>query len=825
MELRRLQKTKLIADFPKQRQLQQFMIDAINQVRKYFPMIRTLRTKGLVSRHWKMVGQDLGVVIHPDKVTLHKLVQFNMHDDEVLKVIKQVCEVATKEYAVGQQLGSLEREIKCALFTLETLQDAVTQIIIGLPELICEFEDYLIRAGVLRSNPNIRNFIDKLIDLEKTIRNTLELLNEWVDFQRNYVYLFGIFNLGEMRSQMPTETRLFLEVKRLFDLSMTEFKDSPQVFKISLKDSFLATLNKANSNCEFIRRGLRQYLEKKRGQFPRLFFLSNEELIEIFGQGIELVRSMSRGESQAFINTLFEGVNRLQFDPATFNLSHIISKDGEVVRLTEEVRTNMHVDNWLNFFELEMVRTLKHFVFHAFRHQDQQGLQEWIASWPGQAVYVASEVWFGKKVHAIFAGSVEREVARATGGGSEKTSEKEQSPEEEQAAQSGSDTEEHKQQVPRSAGAPDPLLTDDMAEPDTDAARAYSERIHRQIAKDMEHAREQAQLEKVLRLKRRFRVNRHRSVSRSINDLQLEIAGTILEFTEMVRKKLTGPVRQSTVALLTKYVHFRDILNGLLKHNVQGREEFRWQIQFRFEALNLQECVYKSAFEPEDEEAFETQKLEIDCEVFNSVRKYGFEYLGNCPRLVITPLTERCQRSLIVALQHHYGGAPEGPFGTGKTETTKDLARQIAKICFVMNCSASYEYVGICRFFKGLASSGAWVCFDEFNRMEPKILAMIAQVLIALQTALRAGAPDVLLDETRVQLRSDCAVFITLNPVYAGRNELPMNLRALFRQVAMVVPDASFITEILLYSSGFIGAQTLAKKMVSVQSLANEFIK
>lgn len=177
-----------------------------------------------------------------------------------------------------------------------------------------------------------------------------------------------------------------------------------------------------------------------------------------------------------------------------------------------------------------------------------------------------------------------------------------------------------------------------------------------------------------------------------------------------------------------------------------------------------------------------------------------------------------------MALEYHYGGAPEGPFGTGKTETTKDLARQLGKVCFVMNCSASYEYVGICRFFKGLASSGAWVCFDEFNRMEPRILAIIAQVLITLQTAMKARSADVVLDESRIGLRPDCAVFITLNPLYAGRNELPMNLKALFRQVAMVVPDSSLITEMLLYSSGFFGAQSLAKKIVSVQNLANELI-
>lgn len=255
----------------------------------------------------------------------------------------------------------------------------------------------------------------------------------------------------------------------------------------------------------------------------------------------------------------------------------------------------------------------------------------------------------------------------------------------------------------------------------------------------------------------------------------------------LVRTDINNNLRKATNTLIILDVHARDIVDLFVRDSVMVAKHFAWESQLRF--------------------YWEKEPDDIQIRQCTGSFFYCYEYQGLNGRLVITPLTDRCVMTLTTALTFYLGGSPAGPAGTGKTETVKDLAKGLALRCVVTNCGETLDSLAMSIIFSGLIQTGFWGCFDEFNRINVEVLSVVSEQIQCIQMGLIKSQKKITFQETEMRLIPSIGIFITMNPGYAGRSELPDNLKALFRPVTMVVPDLQLICENMLMSEGFTQAK------------------
>nr|4W8F_A Chain A, Dynein heavy chain lysozyme chimera [synthetic construct]4W8F_B Chain B, Dynein heavy chain lysozyme chimera [synthetic construct]7MI1_A Chain A, Chimera protein of Dynein and Endolysin [synthetic construct]7MI3_A Chain A, Fusion protein of Dynein and Endolysin [synthetic construct]7MI6_A Chain A, Fusion protein of Dynein and Endolysin [synthetic construct]7MI8_A Chain A, Fusion protein of Dynein and Endolysin [synthetic construct] len=262
--------------------------------------------------------------------------------------------------------------------------------------------------------------------------------------------------------------------------------------------------------------------------------------------------------------------------------------------------------------------------------------------------------------------------------------------------------------------------------------------------------------------------------------------------------KSSDNVKKKIEALLVEYLHFNNVI-GQLK-NCSTKEEARllW--------AKVQKFYQKNDTLDDLNSVFISQS--------GYLLQYKFEYIGIPERLIYTPLLLIGFATLTDSLHQKYGGCFFGPAGTGKTETVKAFGQNLGRVVVVFNCDDSFDYQVLSRLLVGITQIGAWGCFDQFNRLDEKVLSAVSANIQQIQNGLQVGKSHITLLEEETPLSPHTAVFITLNPGYNGRSELPENLKKSFREFSMKSPQSGTIAEMILQIMGFEDSKSLASKIV-----------
>lgn len=119
---------------------------------------------------------------------------------------------------------------------------------------------------------------------------TTENLEMWLKVQQVWMYLEPVFSSDDIMNQMPVEGRNFKEVNVAWHDLMNRINGNPAAMDVIKIQTLGETLKIANTKLEKVQKGLNEYLESKRGLFPRFYFLSNDELLEILSETKEPLR-------------------------------------------------------------------------------------------------------------------------------------------------------------------------------------------------------------------------------------------------------------------------------------------------------------------------------------------------------------------------------------------------------------------------------------------------------------------------------------------------------------------------------------------------------
>ncbi|DBA03229.1 TPA: hypothetical protein N0F65_011588 [Lagenidium giganteum] len=697
---------------------------------KTHPLIRCVSSTYMRPRHWKRIMAHTGEFPTPDEEPDQKLgliLSKNLHNFS--SDITEICYEAEKEQELELRLIELEgiwAEVNWEMtpYNPGAPEEDIVPLLKVSEENFELLETHQIDVQSMSASPYQSEFESRVASLQVGLSSINEVVLLLGDIQRSWSYLEPLFiQSEEVKKQLPELTADFedidVEVRKILKKAWKTFN----VRNACTEAGLIKRLERLVEKLEQCKHRLKEFLDGRRRQFPRFYFMSEADLLDILSNGSHPDRIMPHCSKIYLASKTLTLVERPGERPIA---TQFVSGVGhEIVDFTEPIALEGEAEIYLETILRAMRLTLFKHIERSLVAYTEMPRVEWInfKDPTGKPADAAQIILLAAGVHYVQ--EVERSFRSMTVDGNK------------------------------------------------DALQTYNKL-------------QEKQLEDLIRL---------------------------------TQSKISSAERQRVMVLITMDAHGRDIVAGMIRAGVDDATSFQWQSQLKHYFSPAQGSFLRRDMNFRGINNSRAQILICDAGI-----PYDYEYLGNGPRLVITPLTDRIYVTATQALNLKMGCAPAGPAGTGKTETTKDLANALGKVCYVFNCSPEMDFKSLGNIFKGLASSGSWGCFDEFNRLVPEVLSVCSVQFKAVCDACKADDESFILENDSVSLDPTVGAFITMNPGYLGRSELPEGLKALFRPMTVMVPDLVLICENMLMAEGFTQAKILASKFYGLYSLLGQLL-
>jgi dynein heavy chain 1 len=584
-------------------------------------LIIELKSDALKERHWKQLMKQLRVNWVLSDLTLGQVWDVNLQKNE--SIVKDIILIAQGEMALEEFLKQVRESWQTYELDLINYQNKC-KLIRGWDDLFNKVKEHINSVAAMKLSPYYKVFEEEALTWEEKLNRINALFDVWIDVQRRWVYLEGIFSgSADIKTLLPVETSRFQSISSEFLGLMKKVSKSPMVMDVLNIPGVQRALERLADLLGKIQKALGEYLERERTSFPRFYFVGDEDLLEIIGNSKNIARL------QKHFKKMFAGVASIILNEDNTVITGIASREGEEVVFCTPVSTVEHpkINEWLTLVEKEMRVTLASSLAQAVQDSkqfkdeiDSKNYMQWVDKYQAQIVVLAAQILWSEDVEAA--------LVKMNG-----------------EAQKGP-------------------------------------------------------LEKVLQ-----------QVENTLNVL----ADSVLQEQPLLRRK-------KLEHLINEFVHKRTVTRRLIANGVSSNKAFEWLCEMRY------------YFDPRQTEVLK----QLTIHMANAKFYYGFEYLGVQDRLVQTPLTDRCYLTMTQALEAKLGGSPFGPAGTGKTESVKALGNQLGRFVLVFNCDETFDFQAMGRIFVGLCQVGAWGCFDEFNRLEERMLSAVSQQVQTIQEALKS---------------------------------------------------------------------------------------